>query len=136
MAAFDEGKETIGSFVLDAITPMINTVVNTVIPAVAGFIDSVGGKEGLTNAFKTYIDLIKNIFQPVLEGFKFAFDQIKGCCSIFTKYSDLSFLDMRLIRVICLRWQSNKGHSIRLRSSLLLNILGDIAPVNNVDPIQ
>jgi hypothetical protein len=75
--AFDEGKETIGSFVLDAITPMINTVVNTVIPAVAGFIDSVGGKDGLTNAFKTYIDLIKNIFQPVLEGFKFAFDQIK-----------------------------------------------------------
>jgi hypothetical protein len=76
--AFDEGKETIGSFVLDALTPMINTVVNTVIPAVAGFIDSVGGKEGLTSAFKTYIDLIKNIFQPVLEGFKFAFDQIKA----------------------------------------------------------
>jgi hypothetical protein len=75
--AFDEGKETIGSFVLDAVTPMINTIVNTVIPAVAGFIDSVGGKDGLTNAFKTYIDLIKNIFQPVLEGFKFAFDQIK-----------------------------------------------------------
>jgi hypothetical protein len=76
--AFDEGKETIGSFVLDALTPMINTVVNTVIPAVAGFIDSVGGKDGLTNAFKTYIDLIKNIFQPILEGFKFAFDQIKN----------------------------------------------------------
>jgi hypothetical protein len=75
--AFDEGKETIGSFVLDAVTPMINTIVNTVIPAVAGFIDSVGGKDGLTSAFKTYIDLIKNIFQPVLEGFKFAFDQIK-----------------------------------------------------------
>jgi phage-related protein len=76
--AFDEGKETIGSFVLDALTPMINTVVNTVIPAVAGFINSVGGKDGLTSAFKTYIDLIKNIFQPVLEGFKFAFDQIKA----------------------------------------------------------
>jgi hypothetical protein len=76
--AFDEGKETIGSFVLDALTPMINTVVNTVIPAVAEFINSVGGKDGLTNAFKTYIDLIKNIFQPVLEGFKFAFNQIKN----------------------------------------------------------
>jgi hypothetical protein len=76
--AFDEGKETIGSFVLDAVTPMINTIVNTVIPAVAGFINSVGGKDGLTNAFKTYIDLIKNIFQPILEGFKFAFDQIKN----------------------------------------------------------
>jgi hypothetical protein len=76
--AFDEGKETIGSFVLDAITPMINTVVNTVIPAISAFMESVGGKEGLTNAFKTYIDLVKNIFQPVLEGFKFAFDQIKN----------------------------------------------------------
>jgi hypothetical protein len=76
--AFDEGKETIGSFVLDAITPMIDTVVNVVIPAITGFMESVGGKEGLTNAFKTYIDLVKNIFQPVLEGFKFAFDQIKN----------------------------------------------------------
>ena len=76
--AFNEGKETVGSFVLDAITPMINTIVNTVIPAVSGFINSVGGTDGLTNAFKTYIDLIKNIFQPVLEGFKFAFDQIKN----------------------------------------------------------
>jgi len=75
--AFDEGKETIGSFVLDAITPMIDTVVNTVIPAVSGFIDSIGGKEGLTSAFTGYINLVKNIFQPVLEGFKFAFDQIK-----------------------------------------------------------
>ena len=75
--AFDEGKETIGSFVLDAITPMIDTVVNTVIPAITAFMESVGGKEGLTNAFKTYIDLIKNIFQPVLEGFQYAFNQIK-----------------------------------------------------------
>jgi hypothetical protein len=76
--AFDEGKETIGSFVLDAITPMIETIVKTVIPAISGFMESIGGKEGLTNAFKTYIDLVKNIFQPVLEGFKFAFDQIKN----------------------------------------------------------
>lgn len=75
--AFDEGKETIGSFVLDAITPMMDTVVNTVIPAVAGFIDSIGGKEGLTSAFKTYIDLVKNIFVPVLEGFQFAFGKIR-----------------------------------------------------------
>ena len=75
--AFDEGKETVGAFVLDAITPMINTVVNTVIPAIEKFMNSIGGKDGLTNAFKVYIDLVKNIFQPVLQGFKFAFDQIK-----------------------------------------------------------
>ena len=75
--AFNEGKETIGGFILDAITPMIDTVVNTVIPAVTDFIDSIGGTEGLTGVFKTYIDLIKNIFKPVLEGFKSAFNNIK-----------------------------------------------------------
>ena len=75
--AFDEGKETIGSFVLDAITPMIDTVVNVVIPAVAGFIDSIGGKEGLTSAFSGFVDGAKKIFIPIFEGIKFAFDEIK-----------------------------------------------------------
>ena len=75
--AFDEGKETIGSFVLDAITPMIDTVVNVVIPAVAGFIDSIGGKEGLTSAFTGFVDGAKKLFIPIFEGIKFAFDQIK-----------------------------------------------------------
>ena len=76
--AFDEGKETIGSFVLDAITPMIDIVVNTVIPAVTGFIDSIGGKEGLTSAFSTFIEGAQKIFIPIFEGIKFAFDQIKN----------------------------------------------------------
>ena len=76
--AFDEGKETIGSFVLDAITPMIDTVVNVVIPAVQTFIDSIGGKEGITSAFMGFIEGAKKIFIPVFEGIKFAFDQIKN----------------------------------------------------------
>jgi hypothetical protein len=75
--AIDEGKETIGSFVLDALTPLIDVVVNTVIPAVAGFIDSIGGKDGLTSVFSTYIESAKKIFIPILEGIKFAFDRIK-----------------------------------------------------------
>jgi hypothetical protein len=75
--AFDEGKETIGSFVLDAITPMIDTVVNVVIPAVSGFIDSIGGKEGLTSAFSGFVDGAKKLFIPIFEGIKFAFDKIK-----------------------------------------------------------
>jgi len=75
--AFDEGKETIGSFVLDAITPMIDTIVNVVIPAVQTFIDSIGGKEGITSAFMTFIEGAKKIFIPIFEGIKFAFDQIK-----------------------------------------------------------
>ena len=75
--AIDEGKETIGSFVLDAITPMIDTIVNVVIPAVSNFIDSIGGKEGITSAFSNFVDGAKKIFIPIFQGIKFAFDQIK-----------------------------------------------------------
>lgn len=75
--AFDEGKETVGSFVLDAITPMIEIVVNTVIPAIQGFIDSMGGKEGLITAFTNVINTLKKIFIPVLDGLKYAFDVIR-----------------------------------------------------------
>jgi phage-related protein len=76
--AFDEGKETIGSFVLDAITPMIDTVVNVVIPAVSQFIDSIGGKEGITSAFMAFVDGAKKLFIPIFQGIKYAFDQIKN----------------------------------------------------------
>ena len=75
--AFDEGKETIGSFVLDAITPMIDTVVNKVIPAISTFINSIGGTDGLKGTFENIIEIIVSIFAPILEGLKFAFDQIK-----------------------------------------------------------
>jgi hypothetical protein len=76
--AFDEGKETIGSFVLDAITPMIDTVVNKVIPTIATFIDSIGGTTGLKGAFASYVEAAKSVFIPIFEGIKFAFDQIKN----------------------------------------------------------
>lgn len=76
--AFNEGKETVGAFILDAITPMIDTVVNTVIPAVSDFINSIGGKEGLTSVFSTYIDTAKKVFIPIFEGIKDAFDNIKS----------------------------------------------------------
>jgi len=76
--AFDEGKETVGSFVLDALTPMINTIVGTVIPAIAKFMESMGGKEGLTSAFTTYINMAKTLFIPILEGLQFAFNTIKN----------------------------------------------------------
>jgi hypothetical protein len=76
--AFDETKESVGSFILDSITPMLNTIVGKVLPAVQGFIDSIGGSSGLGNAFKTYIDAAKKVFIPVFEGIKDAFDNISN----------------------------------------------------------
>jgi len=76
-AAFNEGKEQVGSYILDGLTPLVTNIVNKVIPAVQSFIGSIGGEKGIKNAFKEYIDLAKSIAIPVFEGLKFAFDQIK-----------------------------------------------------------
>ena len=75
--AFDEGKETIGAFILDAITPIVTLIVNKVVPAVQDFIDSIGGKKGLTTVFNDFIDFAKLFFTPIIEGIKDAFDKVK-----------------------------------------------------------
>jgi hypothetical protein len=75
--AFDEAKETVGSYILNAITPMVELIVERVIPTVQKFIDAVGGKEGLNGAFSTYIDAAKRVFIPILDGLRNAFNTIK-----------------------------------------------------------
>ena len=96
--AFDEGKETVGSFVLDAITPMVNTFVNDVVPAIAKFADEIGPKlepiikglgtyitETLVPAFKAIWAFISDyliptfsaILKPAIEGVNSAFNKVK-----------------------------------------------------------
>jgi hypothetical protein len=96
--AFDEGKETVGSFVLDAITPMVNTFVKDVVPAIAKFADAIGPKlEPIIKALGTYITetlvpafraiwgfitdyLIPTftaILKPAIEGVNSAFNKVK-----------------------------------------------------------
>jgi hypothetical protein len=75
--AFDEGKETVGSFILDAITPMVDFVVKNVVPAIQAFTDGIGGKDGIKTALTEYINVVKKIFLPVIEGLKNAFNNIK-----------------------------------------------------------
>ena len=75
--AFNEAKETVGSYILDAVTPMVDLIVKRVIPAVQTFIDSIGGEKGLNGAFSTYIGAAKKIFIPILDGLKNAFNTIK-----------------------------------------------------------
>lgn len=75
--AFDETKETVGAFILDAITPLLGFVVDKIVPAVESFIGAMGGKEGLGSAFKGVSDFAKVIFTPVIAALKDAFDKIK-----------------------------------------------------------
>jgi len=76
-AAFNEGKEQVGSYILDGLTPLVSGIVNKVIPAVQAFIGSIGGEAGIKAALSSYVDFVKSIFGPVLEGIRFAFNKIK-----------------------------------------------------------
>jgi hypothetical protein len=77
-AAFNEGKEQVGSYILDGLTPLISGIVNKVIPAVQAFIGSISGEAGIKKALSSFVDGVKSIFIPVFQGLKYAFDQIKN----------------------------------------------------------
>jgi len=79
--AFNEGKETVGVFILNAITPMVDFIVQKVVPGVQMFIDSIGGEKGISKALNGFIAAAKTIFIPVFEGIRFAFNQIKNAVS-------------------------------------------------------
>lgn len=66
--AFDEGKETIGAFILTAITPMVEVIVNKVIPAISEFTSNIGDK----------LSPVMKIIQPIINGLKSAFDSVRG----------------------------------------------------------
>jgi hypothetical protein len=64
--AFSEGKETVGSFVLDAITPMVSGFVNSVIPAVQALAEELGPK--LTPIFQTLTGYIRDYVIPTFQA--------------------------------------------------------------------
>ena len=75
--AFDEGKETIGGFILDAIQPLVDVIVEKIVPIFASFTDALSGKGGLKASFNDFAEAAKAIFVPIFEGIKYAFDKIK-----------------------------------------------------------
>lgn len=95
--AFDEAKETVGAFILDAITPLVSGLVNNVIPKISEFADELGKnlkpimedvsvfvKDTLVPAFKEMwnflnefiIPTLKTILVPVVKALFSAFDQV------------------------------------------------------------
>ena len=76
-AAFNEGKEQVGSYILDGLTPLVSGIVNKVIPAIQTFIGSIGGEAGIKKALSDFVDGVKLVFIPVFQGLKYAFDKIK-----------------------------------------------------------
>ena len=96
--AFGEAKETVGAYVLDAITPLLSTFVDKGIPAITNFANTLGQKLGPAFAqiftfvrdellpvlvkwwkflYEEVIPAIGSIVGPVLEGLRDAFFKIK-----------------------------------------------------------
>lgn len=66
--AFDEGKETVGAFILDAITPLVTLIVQKVVPAIQDFTSNIGQK----------LEPVLRFIQPVLNGLRNAFNSVKN----------------------------------------------------------
>jgi hypothetical protein len=76
--AFDEAKETVGAFILDAITPMVENIVTYVVPAIQAFVEGFEGGSGLKNAFTEIIRVAKIILIPIFEGVQSIFNKVKN----------------------------------------------------------
>jgi hypothetical protein len=100
--AFDEAKETVGSYVLDALTPLVSNIVSKGIPALTDFASNLGKSLGPAFAqivkvvrddllpilvswwkflYNEVIPAIGSVVGPILEGLKSAFDKIKKAIS-------------------------------------------------------
>jgi hypothetical protein len=66
--AFDEGKETVGAYILTAITPMVEVIVNKVIPAISDFTSNLGEK----------LAPVMKIIQPIINGVRNAFNSVRN----------------------------------------------------------
>jgi hypothetical protein len=66
--AFDEGKETVGGYILTAITPLVETLVQKVIPAIADFTSNLGDKLRPVIEFLT----------PITDGLRKAFNTVRN----------------------------------------------------------
>jgi hypothetical protein len=69
--AFDEGKETVGAYILTAITPLVETLVKRVIPAIADFTNNLGDKLRPVIEFLT----------PITNGLRSAFNSVRDSLS-------------------------------------------------------
>jgi hypothetical protein len=75
--AFDEAKETVGAFILDAITPLVENVVKYVVPAITAFVAGFEGGDGLKNAFIEIARVAKTILVPIFEGIQKIVNNVK-----------------------------------------------------------
>jgi hypothetical protein len=73
--AFDEGKETVGSYLLTAITPLVTLTVNKLIPAFQDISEKIG--KAVQPAFEKIESFIKAFVIPIFGALKDAFNTVR-----------------------------------------------------------
>lgn len=77
--AFDEGKETVGGFILDAITPMVSLFVDKAIPTISEFAGNL--KDNVLPILTSIWAFVKGFFTPIVEGIREAFSKVSEAVS-------------------------------------------------------
>ena len=89
--AFDEGKETVGSYILTAITPLVETLVQRVIPAIADFTNNLGEKLRPVIQFLTPItDGLRKAFNTVRDSLASNSEELKPLLTLFKAVAEFA----------------------------------------------
>jgi hypothetical protein len=141
--AFDEGKETVGSFILDAITPLVTVFVEKVIPVLQNLGENIGKNfkaplqdvqrfivdfvvpalQNIYNFIKDYIaPILVNIFRPALEGLLGAFNSVRK--AINDNEADLQPL-YNLFKAFAGFVRDNVAPAIGTILKVAFNVVGD-----------
>ena len=89
--AFDEGKETVGAYILTAITPLVEVLVQKVIPAIAEFTDNLGEKLRPVIQFLTpIINGLRTAFNTVRDSLKDNSDELKPLLNLFKAIAEFA----------------------------------------------
>jgi phage-related protein len=89
--AFDEGKETVGSYILTAITPLVETIVQKVIPAIADFTNNLGEKLRPVIEFLTPItDGLRKAFNTVRDSLASNSEELKPLLTLFKAVAEFA----------------------------------------------
>jgi hypothetical protein len=121
--AFDEGKETVGSFVLDAVTPLVTLFVNKVIPVVTQLAGEVG--DSLKPIFENISDFVKNSVIPVFTELWDYFT--KNIVPLFTSYASL--LSVTLLPAIKALWGFVQDYLVPIFKATLTPVITELTKV-------
>lgn len=121
--AFDEGKETVGSFVLDAVTPLVTLFVNKVIPVVTQLAGEVG--DSLKPIFENISDFVKDSVIPVFTELWDYFT--KNIVPLFTSYASL--LSVTLLPAIKALWGFVQDYLVPIFKATLTPVITELTKV-------